>query len=235
MDKCLRGLGRSGTVSEASEIGGVTHPNLMHAVYRLARRTRTNSRVGRWRRSGKKKSQGRKCLKVRGVLEESKNLKKLSKNKDARKLFEPSRFQGKSLFVVPKQRSASAAAAAAALDLDFSEFGQHAPAAGRLTGMEGGNGSEFERAVVVNVSLESMPYGNGEGRCGVDHESLPCGNVVGGLDRESAPCGDYPDVHDMDLEPPTGEDVHDSDESTRLFRKFDGADLATPDVSRARV
>ena len=34
-DKCLRGLGRGCTVSEASEIGGVTHPNLIHAVYRL--------------------------------------------------------------------------------------------------------------------------------------------------------------------------------------------------------
>ena len=65
----------------------------------------------------------------------------------------------------------------------------------------------------------------------------PCGNVVGGLDRESAPCGDDADVHDMDLEPPTGEEGHDSDEGTRLFffRKFDRADLATPDVSRARV
>ena len=101
--------------------------------------------------------------------------------------------------------------------------------------MEGGDGSEFERAVVVNVSLESMPYGNGDGRCGVDHESLPCGNVVGGLDRESAPCGDDADVHDMDLEPPTGEEGHDSDEGMRFFRNFDRADLATPDVSRARV
>ena len=101
--------------------------------------------------------------------------------------------------------------------------------------MEGGNGSDFERAVVVTVSLESMLHGNGDGRCGVDHESLPCGNVVGGLDRESAPCGDDAVVHDMDLEPPTGEEGHDSDEGMRLFRKFDGADLATPDVSCARV
>ena len=138
--------------------------------------------------------------------------------------------------MVAKQRSTGAAAAAAALDLDCSEFGQHPAAAGRLTGMEGGNGSAFEHAVVVNVSLESMPHGNGDGRCGVGLELLPLGNVVGGLDRESAPCGDDADVHDMDLEPPTGEEGHDPDDGTRLFfRNFDRADLATPDVSRARV
>ena len=63
----------------------------------------------------------------------------------------------------------------------------------------------------------------------------PYGNVVGGLDRESAPCGDDADVYDMDLESPTGEEGHDSDDGTRLTRKFDRADLATPDVSCARV
>ena len=31
----------------------VTHPNLMHALCRPPRKTRTNSRVGGWRRSGK--------------------------------------------------------------------------------------------------------------------------------------------------------------------------------------
>ena len=86
--------------------------------------------------------------------------------------------------------------------------------------MEGGDGSEFEHAVVVNVSLESMPYGNGDGRSGVGLESMPHGNVVGGLDRESALCGDDADVHDMDLQPLTGEEGHDSDEGTRLFSQI---------------
>ena len=45
-DKCLRGLGRGCTVSEASEIGGETNPNLIDTVYRLPRKVRTNSRVG---------------------------------------------------------------------------------------------------------------------------------------------------------------------------------------------
>ena len=55
---------------------GVTHPNLIDALCRLPRRTRTNSRVGRWRRSGKN-FPGKIIFEGWGVQEESKNLKKL--------------------------------------------------------------------------------------------------------------------------------------------------------------
>ena len=91
-------------MSEASEIGGDTSEfNCTFCVAYPGRRGRT-AVWGRWRGGRVKFSQGRKFLKARGVLEESRNLKKLFFIKMHTKFFKPSRFQGKSLFMVPKQR-----------------------------------------------------------------------------------------------------------------------------------
>ena len=79
------GLGRSCTVSEASELGGRISLNSKHMPRHLPRRTRLIRRAGRWRKAEKCSSK-KEFFQGSGVQEKSKNLK-LKKQKMHGKFF----------------------------------------------------------------------------------------------------------------------------------------------------